>query len=185
MIAATEDGELARRFLRESITKHRIDPDTLTVHADRGLAAEEQVRRRAAVGPARHPVALAAQDVQRQPLQRGAVQDAEVPPGLPRPLRLHRARARQLCGEFFSWYNHDHRHSEIGLHTPASVHFGTADEIRQQRGTVLAEAYTAHPERFVRATPQPPELPDTVWINPPTDDTGKEEIDVPPSYSTK
>ena len=28
MVAHTEDGELARRFLRESITKHGIDPDS-------------------------------------------------------------------------------------------------------------------------------------------------------------
>lgn len=33
MIAETEDGELARRFLRESISKHGINPDTLTLHA--------------------------------------------------------------------------------------------------------------------------------------------------------
>ena len=93
--------------------------------------------------------------------------------------------ARQLCGEFFGWYNHDHRHSGIGLHTPASVHFGTAEEIRRQRGIVLAQAYTAHPERFVHRAPQSPKLPDTVWINPPTDDTGKEETEQPPGHSTK
>ena len=50
---------------------------------------------------------------------------------------------------------------------------------------MLTEAYTAHPERFVHGTPQPPELPDAVWINPPTDDTGKEQIGVPPGHSTK
>ena len=42
MIAHTEDGELARRFLRESITKHGIDPDTLTLHADRGSAMKSK-----------------------------------------------------------------------------------------------------------------------------------------------
>jgi len=93
--------------------------------------------------------------------------------------------ARELCGEFFRWYNHDHRHSGIGLHTPASVHFGTATEIRQLRGNVLAEAYSAHPERFARGTPQPPKLPEAVWINRPAEDTGEEETGVPPGHSTK
>jgi putative transposase len=30
---------------------------------------------------------------------------------------------------FFTYYNHEHRHSGIGLHTPYSVHIGTAHAI--------------------------------------------------------
>ena len=30
----------------------------------------------------------------------------------------------------------------------------------------MAAAYAAHPERFIRAIPQPPALPTAVWINP-------------------
>lgn len=41
--------------------------------------------------------------------------------------------ARAFCEAFFTYYNHEHRHSGIGLHTPASVHFGTAEQIRAQR----------------------------------------------------
>ena len=40
------------------------------------------------------------------------------------------ADARAFCTAFFDHYNHVHRHSGIGLHTPASVHYGTATEIR-------------------------------------------------------
>ncbi|MFY9808522.1 MAG: IS3 family transposase, partial [Pseudonocardiaceae bacterium] len=65
------------------------------------------------------------------------------------------------------WYNDEHRHSGLGLHTPADVHYGTATEIRQQRGIVLTAAYHAHPERFVRKPPEPPALPTSSWINPP------------------
>lgn len=39
-----------------------------------------------------------------------------------------------------TYCNHEHRHSTIGLHTPASVHFGTADLVRQQRAVTLAQA---------------------------------------------
>ncbi|CAG6399461.1 hypothetical protein NMG29_40035 [Streptomyces cocklensis] len=67
---------------------------------------------------------------------------------------------------FITYYNHDHRHSGIGLHTPASVHFGTAEEVRDQRAIALAEAYERHPERFARR-PKPPEIPGQVWINDP------------------
>ena len=34
--------------------------------------------------------------------------------------------ARAFSGVFFTYYNNDHRHSGIGLHTPASVHDGSA-----------------------------------------------------------
>ena len=37
--------------------------------------------------------------------------------------------AKQFCIEFFYQYNYIHRHSGVGWHTPASVHFGTADTI--------------------------------------------------------
>ncbi len=77
------------------------------------------------------------------------------------------ADARAFADRFFEHYNHHHRHSGIGLHTPASVHFGTAAGVRAERARVLDVAYAAHPERFVNKTPVPPLLPSTVWINKP------------------
>jgi putative transposase len=75
--------------------------------------------------------------------------------------------ARAFGQPFFDWYNNDHHHFGLGLRTPASVHYGQAAAIREQRAVMLAAAYAAHPERFVRVTPQPPLLPTAVWINPP------------------
>jgi putative transposase len=43
------------------------------------------------------------------------------------------ADARAFWERFFTHYNHIHRHSGIGLRTPASVHFGTDGEIRPAR----------------------------------------------------
>jgi putative transposase len=75
--------------------------------------------------------------------------------------------ARAFCRDFFSWYNTEHRHSGIGLLTPADVHHGRAAEVTAARAVTLTRAYAAHPERFVRQPPQPPQLPTAVWINPP------------------
>jgi putative transposase len=36
--------------------------------------------------------------------------------------------ARQFMDTFTNWYNHEHRHTGIGLHTPADVHFGLATD---------------------------------------------------------
>src|SRR2546427_12680345 len=34
--------------------------------------------------------------------------------------------ARAFCQTFFPWYNTEHHHSGIGLHTPEAVHYGLA-----------------------------------------------------------
>jgi len=44
--------------------------------------------------------------------------------------------ARAFCQRFFD-YNHEHRHSGIGLHTAASILYGTATTIRAQRAKTL------------------------------------------------
>ncbi|MFJ2116380.1 MULTISPECIES: integrase core domain-containing protein [unclassified Streptomyces] len=78
------------------------------------------------------------------------------------------AHAREWMDTFTAYYNHGHRHSGTGLHTtPASVHFGTAEQVRDQRTVALTEAYERHPERFARR-PTPPEIPGHVWITDPT-----------------
>jgi putative transposase len=74
---------------------------------------------------------------------------------------------RAHCADFFPWYNTAHRHSGLGWHTPHAVHHGLAAAQRRQRAGVLAAAYAAHPDRFVRHHPVPPPLPTAVWINPP------------------
>jgi len=43
-------------------------------------------------------------------------------------------------GTFTNWYNHEHRHTSIGLHTPADVHFGLAIDKAADRRTVLTQA---------------------------------------------
>jgi transposase InsO family protein len=74
--------------------------------------------------------------------------------------------SREFCGLFFVYYNTQHRHSGIGLHTPQSVHDGTARQIQAHRQQVLDAAYSARPDRF-RRPPKAPELPRKVWINQP------------------
>jgi putative transposase len=77
--------------------------------------------------------------------------------------------ARAHCRAFVGWYNHQHRHSGIGLMTPAAVHYGQARQLHAARARVLDAAYERHPERFVRKPPAPPALPTAAWINKPAD----------------
>ena len=75
--------------------------------------------------------------------------------------------ARAFCDVFFAYYNNEHRHSGIGLHTPATVHDGTAWAIQARRQQVLDDAFAARPDRFRGRRPLAPALPAKVWINKP------------------
>jgi putative transposase len=74
--------------------------------------------------------------------------------------------ARSFTDEFFDYYNHQHRHSGLGLMTPANVHHGNADTVTAARQAVLDDFYLRHPQRF-RSPPKAPRLPEAVWINKP------------------
>lgn len=81
--------------------------------------------------------------------------------------------ARAFAATFFDYYNHDHRHSGIGLHTPASVHDGTYHAIRAERARVLEAAHAANPDRFGNRRPQQPKPPAPAWINRPEQTTNE------------
>ena len=84
--------------------------------------------------------------------------------------------ARVFTDSFVQFYNHEHHHSGIGLHTPADVHYGLSAATDQVRHQALATARTANPERFTSSSiPKILTLPATAWINPPvTDPTATE-----------
>ena len=76
---------------------------------------------------------------------------------------------------FADWYNHEHRHTGIGLHTAADVHFGLAIDKAADRRAVLTDARARHPHRFgTTHAPKILDLPHTVWINRPAQDTTQE-----------
>ena len=75
--------------------------------------------------------------------------------------------AQAWVSSFSAWYNTEHRHSGLGLLSPAVVHSGQAIAVSAARQHTLDAAYADHPERFVRGRPVPPAVPEAVWINPP------------------
>jgi putative transposase len=70
-----------------------------------------------------------------------------------------------LLPAFFAYYNTEHRHSGVAMHTPASVHHGSWARAQARRAATLRAVYEAHPERFRGRCPQPKPLPAKVWIN--------------------
>ena len=94
-VHATELGELAKDFMTEAV---RLNGGTapLAIHADRGTSMTSRDSVGAAVGPGDPQITFPAEGQQRQPLQRGAVQDAEILPGVPRHVRVTARRPRVL-----------------------------------------------------------------------------------------
>ena len=168
LLATRESAELAERFIAETIRKHNVAADQLTIHADRGtsMASKTVALLLADLGVTKsHSRPHCSND---NPYSEAQFKTLKYRPDFPdRFGSLEDGRA--FCRRFFSWYNDDHRHSGIGFHTPADVHYARAESLQLERARVLQTAYAAHPERFVRQPPVPPQLPGTAWINKPTE----------------
>jgi len=167
MVATAESAALAERLIADTLAKQAIEPGTLTIHADRGssMASKPVALLLADLGVAKsHSRPHVSND---NPYSEAQFKTLKYRPGF--PARFGSIEdARAFCRTFFTWYNTEHRHSGIGLLTPATVHAGRAEDVRAARAATLAQAYAVHPERFVRRPPTPPELPTAVWINPPS-----------------
>ncbi len=166
LVAEAEDGDLAEALIADAAARERVDVDQLVIHADRGAAMTCKTVAQLMTDlkiTRSHSRPKTSND---NPFIEASFKTLKYDPAFPAQFGSVQ-HARQHCEQFYAYYNHEHRHSGIGLHTPASVHHGTAELVRVQRQQTLNAAYAAHPERFARR-PRAPKLPDQVWINPPT-----------------
>jgi putative transposase len=169
LLARAERAALAERLLADTIAKQQVNRGQLTIHADRGASM------------ASRPVAFLLADLgvtkshsrphcsNDNPYSEAQFKTLKYRPEFPDRFGCYED-ALSFCRRFFCWYNDEHRHSGIGFHTPADVHHGRAEQVRAERAIVLEAAYAAHPERFVRKPPAPPELPTIAWINQPKEE---------------
>lgn len=173
MIAQRELAHLARQLVADSCAKQAIAPDQLILHADRGssMTSKTLALLLADLGVGKsHSRPYTSDD---NPFSEAHFKTMKYRPDYPARFGSL-ADARSWARTFFEWYNHQHRHTSLGLMTPATVHYGLAAELTLQRQVVLQAAYEKHPERFVKGLPTPPVLPTAVWINPPTAKKGEQ-----------
>ena len=88
MVAHRESATLAERLISETCARQGIGRGQLTDPRRPRLGDDVQARRAAAGRPGRDQDACPAARLQRQPVLGGAVQDAQVPAGLPGAVRL-------------------------------------------------------------------------------------------------
>ncbi len=120
-----ENGQLAKALIEQATEQQQITPKVLTLHADRGAPQRAK------------PVAFLLADLgitkthsrpytsTDNPYSEAHFKTLKYRPEFPERFDdIEHARAH--CRVFFDWYNHEHRHSGIGLMTPAAVHYGQA-----------------------------------------------------------
>jgi putative transposase len=169
MIADCESGELAKELIMATCAKEGIDPDQLTLHSDRGSPMQSKTVGQLLVNLGVSKSLSRPYTANDNPYSEAQFKTMKYRPGYPDRFDTPE-HSRVWARDFFHWYNHEHHHTGLGLMTPAMVHHGLAEIVYAHRQQVLRAAYKAHPERFVRGMPTPPEVPQEVWINQPQED---------------
>lgn len=169
LIAEHERAALAEQLIAESCARQGVTPGQLTIHSDRGgpMTAKPLALLYADLGIAQSLARPRTPD--DNPFSEAQFKTVKYHPTFPDRFG-GLLDARTWGQKLFAWYNYEHHHTALGLMTPAAVHFGQAPALFRARQQVLAAAYAAHPQRFVRGLPLPPALPSEVWINPPQPD---------------
>jgi putative transposase len=169
LLANRESSTLAVELIGQSCRREKIVKDQLTVHADRGSSMRSK------------PVAFLMSDLgvtkthsrpytsTDNPYSEAQFRTLKYQPDFPERFGSLED-ARSFLRGFFAWYNDEHRHSGIGLVTPAQRHSGEDKLVYERRQIVLEQFYKQFPERFVHGLPSPPTLPKEVWINKPNEE---------------
>jgi putative transposase len=166
MVAHRESNTLAQKLIAESCKRQRIQPGTLTIHADRGssMASKPVAFLMADLGVTKtHSRPHVSND---NPFSEAQFKTLKYRPDFPERFGAVQD-SRSFCGDFFDWYNFDHHHAGLAMLTPADVHHGRVELRVMQNQATLDEAYDAHPERFVHGRPVARRPPTEVWINKP------------------
>ena len=159
MVAVNESAHLAERLIEQTCAKQCIQPQQLTIHADRGAPMRSKL------------VALLFSDLgivashsrprvsNDNPFSEAQFRTFKYRPEFPKRFGALE-HARSVSRDLFAWYNDAHHHSGLSYLTPADVHYGRAPAILDLRHRTRLAAYAAHPERFVSGPPRPRNLAD-------------------------
>ena len=157
---------MSKPLFEDSVAEHRVAPEELTLHADRGpsMTAKATAFMRADLGVTKSRSRLYTSN--DDSLSESHFKTLKYPPQFPKRFGCIQD-AKTFCRQFFTWYNRDHHHLDIGLDDARSGPLGQADEIYAVRQTIHDHAFQMNPERFVNRPLQPALKPTAVWINPP------------------
>jgi len=166
MIAERESEDLAQELIQATYTKQGIPVGQLAIHADNGSAMISKTIAQLLIDLGVTKTHSRPHVSDDNPYSEAQFKTMKYRPNYPARFGCL-ADARAWAQVFFTWYNHEHHHTGLGLLTPAVVHHAQADTVLQLRQETLQTAYAAHPERFVKGSPRAARPPAAVWINSP------------------
>jgi putative transposase len=173
LIAHRESARIASILIADSCRRQGIEPGQLSLHADRGSSMRSKTLAQLLDDLQVAPSFSRPHTCNDNPFSEAQFKTLKYQPDYPDRFASIQD-SRTFGRRFFPWYNTQHHHAGIAGLTPATVHFGKAQEILDRRHAVLLAAYRLHPERFVAGPPKRPQLPSAVWINPPKEQTARE-----------
>jgi putative transposase len=164
MIAPSQTGPLAEALNSQTCSRQGIEPERLTIHSDRGMTSKVVALLLSDLGVTKSLNRPYVSD--DNPYSESQFKTLKSQPTFPERFgSIEDVRA--WCQGLFKWYNNEHYHGGIALMTPATVHYGRAENCNAKRQGVLSSARIRHPERFVKGQPKTIALPTEAWINKP------------------
>jgi putative transposase len=164
MLAERENARRAQHFIRE-VARRQLQPgQKVVIHNDRGspMKAGGTVELIKMLGLEHSFSRPRTSD--DNPFSEAHFKTLKYHPLFPDFFGPYDETERFLEG-WFTWYNEEHRHTGLNLHTPTSVHFGTVGEVVRKRQEVMDFAYRLNPERFAKGRPVVKLNPGVVGIN--------------------
>ena len=173
MLSRKENSALASQLIQEASDRYVIEAGSLTLHQDRGapmtahcyldLLSELAIT-------ASHSRPRVSND---NPFSESHFKTLKYQPDYPRRFADY-DHAQRWCEDYVPWYNSSHYHSGLAGFTPEQVFTGEYIHLAGMRQKALDQAYTAHPDRFIKGPPTVLMPSDNVCINPVPEDAPKE-----------
>ena len=165
MLSRKENSALSSQLIMEAYDRYGIQPDTLTLHQDRGVPMTAHcyldLLGELAI-TASHSRPRVSND---NAMSESQFKTMKYQPDYPRRFDSYE-HAMQWCDDYVTWYNDSHHHSSIANFTPSQVFNGDYLSIATVRQSALDDAYARHPERFSHGRPIVHMPPTEVYINP-------------------
>jgi len=164
MVSERENARRAQVFIRETVNRHLTPGHRLTIHNDRGSPMK--------AGGTMDLIKLLGLEYSFS--RPRTSDDNPYSESQFRTLKYHSrfpaffesvADAEGFLEQWFRWYNYEHRHTGLNLHTPASVYYGEVGTVVERRQMVMDEAYELNPQRFPKGRPAVMSNPSVVGIN--------------------
>jgi putative transposase len=164
MLAERENARRAQHFIRQTVRRHLEPGQKVTVHNDRGSPMKaggtmDLVKMLGLEHSFSRP-----RTSDDNPFSEAQFRTLKYHPSFPEFFGPYPDTELYLEG-WFTWYNEEHRHTGLNLHTPSSVYHGTVGAIVKRRQEVMDMAYSLNPARFPNGRPVVKYNPGVVGIN--------------------